>query len=72
MRSIRVSPDRYLRDGSVAGAGTGRGSSGYRTAPTFGAAATVAKQSTTWDNGPHMAVDGNAPRPLDLPGGSTG
>jgi len=83
VRSTRVQLDRSLLGGSFADAGVGTDRAEYRvrTAPIFGAPSAVAKQATGWDKSSDMATSHeatnhmattNAPRPLDLPGGSTG
>jgi hypothetical protein len=60
--------NRYSLGGSVAGT---RRRMFAVTAPMFAVPATFAIQATAWDTASHTAK-GNTPRPLELPGGSTG
>ena len=69
MRRSDCSLSRYLAEGSFAG--TGRVNDRLGSIPMSAVPAVRAFQATAWDNASHVAK-GNTPRPLDLPGGSTG
>jgi hypothetical protein len=68
VRYSDLSLKRYPVGGSVAARVR---CSTVTNAPMFAAPTALAIQATGWDSASHVAK-GNTPRPLELPGGSTG
>ena len=69
VRRSSISLNRYPIGGFIAGS---RRRMTAATTPMFAVPAALATQATAWDTASHVAKKGNDPRPLELPGGSTG
>jgi hypothetical protein len=66
VRTSGITLNRYPTGGFIAGAGLVSA-----VTPMAAIPAALAFQATAWDSTSHVAK-GNTPRPLELPGGSTG